>query len=90
MQIFQRFLALSHLTNEVALLGFKSRNLFIGLGLSGAVCAIALVAWIWKSNHRSDEFEMKDVNKPVQGMTIRAVLTIWCLKSSFSTQNCLK
>lgn len=52
-------------------LGVKSRSLFIGLGLSVSVCVLALLAWVWKSNHQPDKFGSKKSGKPSSGKTIR-------------------
>lgn len=48
--------------------GLKSKNLIIGLGLSGAICILALLAWLWKSNQQHDEFGLKELGKSTQGL----------------------
>eukprot|EP00250_Pteridium_aquilinum_P009582 c18769_g1_i1 orf=995-3964(+) len=43
--------------------GLKSRTLFIGLGLSLAICGLALLAWMWKANHQPDKLGLKGASK---------------------------
>ncbi|KAI5069210.1 hypothetical protein GOP47_0015511 [Adiantum capillus-veneris] len=38
--------------------GMKSKSVFIGLGLSVAICLLALLAYLWKANHQSEKKEL--------------------------------
>ncbi|KAI5080043.1 hypothetical protein GOP47_0005522 [Adiantum capillus-veneris] len=54
--------------------GIKSKNLYIGLGLTGAICALGFLAWwFWKSNQKNCEFGLEDTGKPTQGL-VRIVI----------------
>eukprot|EP00250_Pteridium_aquilinum_P021583 c25165_g3_i2 orf=187-2037(+) len=48
--------------------GPKSKNIFIGLGLSAAICVLGLLAWLWKSNQQHINFGLKETGKSTQGL----------------------
>ncbi|KAH7283891.1 hypothetical protein KP509_34G029700 [Ceratopteris richardii] len=47
--------------------GIKAKNLYLGLGLSGTICVLGILAWwLWKSNQQQCEFD-SDTGKTSQG-----------------------
>ncbi|MCO5578915.1 hypothetical protein L7F22_032764 [Adiantum nelumboides] len=47
--------------------GLKSKSLFIGLGLSVAICLVALLAYLWKANHQQEKLALKGAGKQGSG-----------------------
>ncbi|MCO5574876.1 hypothetical protein L7F22_028669 [Adiantum nelumboides] len=50
--------------------GIESKKLYIGLGLSAAICALGFLGWwLWKSNQQRCEFGSNErTGKPTQGL----------------------
>ncbi|KAH7445694.1 hypothetical protein KP509_01G020700 [Ceratopteris richardii] len=51
----------------------RSKSLFIGLGLSIAICMIALLAWIWKTNYQQDKLTLKGGGKIGSGKVMHVL-----------------